>query len=859
MSGLRYKTRGQSSENGKEKVYYCGHPKDFTRYFDVVSEDILEILNCAVWYSDGGEEERKSEAHKKDLSDMQLFVIPVTYQLLTDRECAVYEEFRYAMEQHIPILPLLQERGLEAIFNRVFGDLHCLNRVANDPTGLPYREKLKSFLDTVLVGDELASRIRAAFDAYIFLSYRKKDRAYADELMRLVHENEFCRDIAVWYDEYLTPGEDFNDAIRLALEKSNLFMLAVTPNLLEKMNYVLKDEYPLAQKIQKPIFPVELVETDRKTLSELYQELPEVSDIKDKEAFRKALLQAVSQIASQERDDSPEHCFFIGLAYLNGIDVKKNTEKGHRLIQFAAEKGVPEAIEKLIDMYQYGKNVARDFAQACHWCEKLIEDIKKQYETEKTEPTGLYLLAQMQRATVLCETAGENKLAGEWLNQANELCIEMLELFGTDGVVRGTVLTQLLLSEYRFRHWDFEDARQISEDTLVLLRQMVDIEHAETDTMHLLGALVQLGDLFAEDGKPEESVFRYNEALSFLNKMEKNEVTTELRFGILRRMSGQELKCEDEKTQKQGRNHAIQALSLAKSAVEEYRSEGAEILLYMGYESVAHCYLFKNPGKALKYMEKALKTARSLADRDGQYAYKRNVFSCLSQICEILEGKPKEALPYAIESIEIAEKMDKMSDLPEAKRDLWIAYNRMGDVLYADKQYQEAISFLNKAKDILFDLTESAKNEDSFLHYVRVCRRLGDVCLYAAEIARAQEEYKAALPYIETLALEMEEEKYYLLWFDLLEKVYAISEGDEAALYANYMYDLSMKAAEKFKTNACAFLIALAYCAQGVTRKRIDLVSQSFSLAEALCIEEPDNMDFREKTAHIGKLLEKNA
>ena len=70
-----------------------------------------------------------------------------------------------------------------------------------------------------LVSDEMAEKVRAAFDAYIFLSYRKKDRKYANELMRLIHKNDFCRDIAIWYDEYLVPGEDFNNAITEALKR----------------------------------------------------------------------------------------------------------------------------------------------------------------------------------------------------------------------------------------------------------------------------------------------------------------------------------------------------------------------------------------------------------------------------------------------------------------------------------------------------------------------------------------------------------------------------------------------------------------------------------------------------------------
>ena len=66
-------------------------------------------------------------------------------------------------------------------------------------------------------------KVRAAFDAYIFLSYRKKDRRYANELMKLIHSHPQCRDIAIWYDEFLTPGENFRVNIEKILKTSKLF------------------------------------------------------------------------------------------------------------------------------------------------------------------------------------------------------------------------------------------------------------------------------------------------------------------------------------------------------------------------------------------------------------------------------------------------------------------------------------------------------------------------------------------------------------------------------------------------------------------------------------------------------------
>ena len=38
-----YKTRGNSSPQGKPRVYFCCHPKDFSLYFDSLKEEIFEL------------------------------------------------------------------------------------------------------------------------------------------------------------------------------------------------------------------------------------------------------------------------------------------------------------------------------------------------------------------------------------------------------------------------------------------------------------------------------------------------------------------------------------------------------------------------------------------------------------------------------------------------------------------------------------------------------------------------------------------------------------------------------------------------------------------------------------------------
>lgn len=383
MSNLKYKTRGNSSPQGKSRVYFCCHPEDFNRCFESISDEILAKQNCAVWYTD--EVIVHDEDFFLDLKQMQLFVMPITTNLLCTENEAIDIEFKFAIENHIPVLPLMQESGLEKIFNKRCGDLQFLDKNNTDVTAISYDEKLKKYLETVLIGDELAEKIRAAFDAYVFLSYRKKDRRYAQELMRLIHKNEFCRDMAIWYDEFLTPGENFNDSIKVALQKSGLFVLTVTPNLVNEINYIMTTEYPIAKQEGKPILPAELVPTNREQLSEKYEDIPNPADAHNEAELSKALLESIKKIAIKENDNSPEHNFFVGLAYLGGVDVEVNIDYALHLITLAANSNFEFAISKLVDIYINGIGVDKDLRTALMWQEKLVDILQNNFYSALSE------------------------------------------------------------------------------------------------------------------------------------------------------------------------------------------------------------------------------------------------------------------------------------------------------------------------------------------------------------------------------------------------------------------------------------------------------------------------------------------
>ncbi|MBR3299603.1 MAG: TIR domain-containing protein [Clostridia bacterium] len=417
---FKFKPEGISL-TGMQRVYFTCHPEDHARYFERISGDILKVQRCAVFYNlDEGE----YEDAETDLAQMNLFVIPVTTRLLTKPCRTVKFDIPFAKEHHIPILPLMMESGLDELYERVFGDLHYLDPNARDDTARSFEEKFKNYITSVLIGDELAEKIRKAFDAYIFLSYRKKDRRYANELMRLIHKNEFCRDIAIWYDEFLTPGEGFNEAIAAALERSKLFALVVTPSLLELNdlglpNYVMKEEYPAARRSGKKVLPAEMEETDGKALSGKFDGIGSTVKKEDEAALSAALHDALGEIAIAENDDDPEHNFFIGLAYLGGIDVEIDHERAKRLIEGAAEAGLIEAAEKLVSMYLSGEGVKSDYTKAVEWARKHLYLCRLHFENDSNDISRKALFKSLcSIATIFYDYLRDDTSAQEYYRQA---------------------------------------------------------------------------------------------------------------------------------------------------------------------------------------------------------------------------------------------------------------------------------------------------------------------------------------------------------------------------------------------------------------------------------------------------------
>ncbi len=430
MPTLSCKTRGNAPPSGKPRIYFTCHPEDFDKYFIKITEDIFKTQDCAIYYTEDMTTPFAPEDLDTDLGSLNLVVVPVTFRLLTSPNRAMDQDIAYAKENNIPLLPFMMESGIDGFYasRDNFGERQYLSPYSTDTSEITYEEKLKKYLSSLLISRETAGRVRAAFDAYIFLSYRKKDRRYANILMRLIHSRPEYRDIAIWYDEFLTPGESFRDNIEKMLSDSKLFTLLVTPSILEepngKPNFVMGEEYPAAKKTGMAILPAEMVTTDKITLAEKFKDLPECVDANDDSALTARLADALTALAKTENDTEPEHLFLIGLAYLEGIDVEIDRERGVALIEKAANAGLSEAMKLLAELSEQGKSVTLDYQKAVFWREKLVEhhrqadgDIAKITLIHKADlANACYKIGDVRRSLTLnqevydaeCETLGSS-------------------------------------------------------------------------------------------------------------------------------------------------------------------------------------------------------------------------------------------------------------------------------------------------------------------------------------------------------------------------------------------------------------------------------------------------------------------
>ncbi len=781
---IQFKTRGDSTNQGKPRVYFCCHPDDFDMYFEPVRNEILDKQNCAVYFYDNASSIPEQE-RETDLLSMQLFVIPVTTNLLTKPSIAMDKDFPLALKNKIPVLPLIQERGLEGLFARKFGDMQYLDKTQRDTTAISYEEKLEKHLSAILLGDEMTKKIKNEFDAYIFLSYRKADRKCAQELMRLIHKNKYYRDVAIWYDEFLTIGEDYRENIKETLQNSGLFVLVVTPNLLLPgsfggVNYVMKEEYPTAKKTDVNILPVEMEKTNRSELEKLYPDIPLCVDPNNDDMMRRFLISAIWDMGVREIDNSAEHSFLIGLAYLGGIDVEVDRERAVTLIEDAANCGLAEAMEKLVSMYRTGEGVERNYEEAIKWQGKLVGYWKKQYKKTKdknesvlyTNDDGtvedvaeLYINASLVYANYLSES-GYIILSTFHYDMLKKSCEE---IYNDSGMHK----YKSLIGDIYYSHArELEIAGRFSESLKwyiksLEVRQALLTEDSSMKTrLDLCRNYSSVGNIFYMSGNTDKASLYYIERDKILKELvgETNVVEASIRREVAISSSNMGDVLSKVGVLNKAKEFYEASLDIFEKIAEEIQTIEAKRDLASCYVRLGRITANDNISDAKDFLEESLRIREELAYETNTILDRRDMSDSYYWLGVILEKQDmKKALDYYEDSCKISNELLEealRTDWVAVKRDLARAYMRIGALMEKAKKYDDKRTHFYKAARLYRDAGFLTHEEQD---YVKVA-----ICYFqAAMVIEAVDETEDNRPILKANVNKELLQKSYEVWSEL--------------------------------------------------------------------------------------------
>lgn len=354
---LKFFTRGQTSPIGKQSVYFAASKKDFG-YLNDVARHILGHIDVAVYYDDQNNTENTTDG---ELWGMDLIVVVLSKDALNGMCDTFSRVIPRAYTKNIPILPLAVENGVGGPFSNFcsvnhMNKMHVLYPNKTEAASLSFSQKLQDYLKNTLVEHEDRERIYRNFSGSAFLSYRKTDRAYAIDLIKLIQRNEECRDCAIWYDEYLTAGESYDAEIKSYIDFCPVFLFLVTDNMIKEDNYAIREEYKRAKELDKHIIVVDMIAQNH-TLPAYIVEGNRYIGLQDIGNLPAVISEYIEKKAFTDEEEKWNHTYYLGLAYVHGIGVEKDETYGSVLVETAAQKGLLKAMKTMVDLCMRRKDI----------------------------------------------------------------------------------------------------------------------------------------------------------------------------------------------------------------------------------------------------------------------------------------------------------------------------------------------------------------------------------------------------------------------------------------------------------------------------------------------------------------------
>lgn len=438
------------------------------------------------------------------------------------------------IEKKYPFLPLVVDEELEQIFDKRYGHIHFAKYREKYPIGIG-SGAIDAFLKNLPSSEEkrnlrfkISKREIEHFSQSYFISYRKADGKYIENLQHRIHSEPTLVDTQLWYDSYLSFGENYDENLRAIIERCSAVILIITPHLLESGNYVSRIEIPFANECGKPVIGIMMEETDLKAIRNMYA-INKIYKLEEWDYFTDILLDAgipIPKVGSYS-----DHLYGLAIAYIDGKHAECNMRIACELLYQAIQFKHFAAYEKLIEIksgeyevkqiHQKGTEIStddkckipnqsyKDIPEATRLFDEYINILTEQYERNPSERLIIPLLDCLRKY-------GEFYMNQHMYKEAENRLLIFYRVAEQQSDELSTYLSvaSLLLAKTYFHLKDYDIAEKYYKKSINIDRMLNDMSTYNSITYtNYLTSLCEFGEFCQKRGKLLTGKIMYQEVL----------------------------------------------------------------------------------------------------------------------------------------------------------------------------------------------------------------------------------------------------------------------------------------------------------------------------------------------------------
>jgi len=274
------------------------------------------------------------------------------------------------------------------------------------------------------------------------------------------------------------------------------------------------------------------------------------------------------------------------------------------------------------------------------------------------------------------------------------------------------------------------------------------------------GMLGNLGDVLVAQGKLQEALEAYQQALAIMKRLaeqEKTNVSWQWDLSVGYEKVGDVLMAQGKL--QEALEAYQQCLKIRQTlAVQDKTNAGWQQGRLVSYNKIGDVLLAQgNLQETLEAYQQGLAIAKALAEQDKTSAGRRRILSVsYDKVGNVLVGwgKLKEALEAYQQDLAITKALAEQDKTNAGwQRDLSVSNERIGDVLMAQGKLQEALEAYQQSLKIRQTLAEQDKANAGWQRDLSISNeRIGDVLVAQGKLQEALEAYQQNLKIRQTLA-----------------------------------------------------------------------------------------------------------